>query len=133
MAATGHRLDTQGTNPSSEVPICSALIAMCLLAFTQFAIAQSESPDANPHVLTVRISADGVCYFLDGSAPCGQLGEYLLTKHLVQNKHIHIAVDRASKYDLVAATLKSLDGLGFKVGYVGPRLLAVVESHWRNT
>jgi len=42
----------------------------------------------------------------------------LLTKHLPQNGHIHIAVDRASKYELVVATLKSLDGTGFKVGFV---------------
>jgi TonB family protein len=91
---------------------------MCFIAFTQFAIAQSESPDANTDVLTVRMSEDGVCYFLDDSVPCDQLGEYLLTKHLAQNKHIHITVDRASKYDLVAATLKSLDGMGFKVGFV---------------
>jgi hypothetical protein len=28
------------------------------------------------------------------------------------------AVDRASKYELVAATLKSLEGTGFKVGFV---------------
>jgi hypothetical protein len=75
----------------------NALTAMCFLAFTQFAIAQSGSPDANTDVLTVRMSEDGVCYFLDDSAPCDQLGEYLLTKHLAQNKHIHIAVDRASK------------------------------------
>jgi biopolymer transport protein ExbD len=96
----------------------NALTATCLLAFTQFAMAQSASPDANTDVLTVRISEDGVCHFLDDSAPCEQLGKYLLTKHLAQNGHIHIAVDRASKYELVAATLKSLDGTGFKVGFV---------------
>lgn len=95
-----------------------ALTAMCLLTFPHFATAQSASPDANTDVLTVRISGDGVCHFLDDSAPCEQLGEYLLTKHLAQNKHIHIVVDRASKYDLVAATLKSLDGTGFTVGFV---------------
>jgi hypothetical protein len=47
-----------------------------------------------------------------------QIGQYLLTKHLAQNKHVHTAVDRTAKYELVAATLKSLDGLGFKVGFV---------------
>lgn len=81
-------------------------------------IAQGESPDANTDVLTVRMSEHGVCYFLADSAPCDQLGEYLLTKNLAQNKHIHITVDRASNYQLVAATLKSLDGMGFKVGFV---------------
>jgi biopolymer transport protein ExbD len=66
----------------------------------------------------VRISADGACHFLDDSASCEQLGKYLLTKHLAQNGHLHITVDRASKYELVAATLKSLEGTGFKVGFV---------------
>jgi biopolymer transport protein ExbD len=79
---------------------------------------QSGSPDANTEVLTVRISKDGVCHFLDDSAPCEQLGKALLTKRPAQNRHIHIAVDRASKYELVAATLKSLEGTGFKVGFV---------------
>jgi len=96
----------------------NALAVTCLVALTQLSIAQSESPDANTDVLTVRISEDGICHFLDDSAPCEQLGEYLLTMHLAQNGHIHVAVDRASKYDLVAATLKSLDGKGFKVGFV---------------
>ncbi len=113
-----YRCDMHRTNTSSRVPIPNALTATCFLAFTQFAVAQSESPDANTDVLTVRMSEDGVCYFLDDSASCDQLGEYLLTMHLAQNKHIHITVDRASQYDLVAETLKSLDGMGFKVGFV---------------
>jgi biopolymer transport protein ExbD len=96
----------------------NALTATCLMAYTQFAMAQSASPNPNTDVLTVRIADDGVCYFLDHSAPCEQLGESLLRKHLAQNKHIHIAVDRASKYELVAATLKSLHGTGFKGGFV---------------
>jgi biopolymer transport protein ExbD len=96
----------------------NSLTATCLLVFTQFAMAQSASPDPNTDVLTVRISADGACNFLDDSAPCGQLGKYLLTKHLAQNRHLHITVDRASKYELVAATLQSLEGTGFKVGFV---------------
>ena len=96
----------------------NALTATCLLAFTQFATAQSASPERNTDVLAVLISEDGVCHFLDDSAPCEQLGKYLLTKHLARNGHMHIAVDRASKYELVAATLESLEGTGFKVGFV---------------
>ena len=38
--------------------------------------------------------------------------------NLAQDGHVHIAVDKSSKYELVAATLKSLDGYGFKVGFV---------------
>jgi TonB family protein len=105
----------QRTDSSFRFPMRPTFIATCLIAFTHFAMAQSPSPDANTDLLTVRISGDGIRHFLDDSAPCEQLGE---TKHLAQNKHIHIAVDRASKYELVAATLKSLDGMGFTVGFV---------------
>lgn len=96
----------------------TALSTMCLIGFTQFVWAQSAPPDANPTDLTVRISEDGVCHFLDATTPCDQLGQYLVTKHLAQNGHIHIVVDRSSKYELVAATLESLRGTGFKVGFV---------------
>jgi biopolymer transport protein ExbD len=106
----------QTTNPSPRLSMRNALTATCLFAFAQSATAQSASPDANTDVLTVRISEDGVCHFLGDSAPCEQLGKYLLTKRLAQNRHIHIEVDRASKYELVAATLESLEGTGFKVG-----------------
>ncbi len=97
----------------------TTLAATCLLAFARIAMGQSAPSDATAEVLTIRISADGVCYFLDTSTPCDQLGHYLLSKHLAQNGHVHIAVDRASKYEMVAATLKSLDSAGFKkVGFV---------------
>jgi protein TonB len=89
-----------------------------LLAFSQFAMSQSASTGANSDAVTVRISEDGICYLLNNSAPCVQLGKYLLTMHLPQSTHLHIAVDRASKYELVAATLESLEGTGFKVGFV---------------
>jgi len=92
--------------------------AACLLALTPFAMAQGEPLDANTDAVIVRISADGVCYFLNDSAPCEQLGKFLLTKNLPQNTHIHIAVDRAAKYNLVAATLESLEGTSFKLGFV---------------
>jgi biopolymer transport protein ExbD len=114
----------QRTNPSPKFSIGNALTVTCLLAFAQFATAQGASPDANTDVLTVRISADGVCHFLDDSSPCEQLGKYLLTKHLAQNRHLHITLDRDSKYELVAATLKSLEGMGFKVGFVNTKASA---------
>jgi biopolymer transport protein ExbD len=97
----------------------TALIATCLIAFAQFALGQSASPDANAEVLTIRISEDGVCHFLEVSTPCNQPGEYLLAKHLAENGHVHIAVDRTSKYELVAATLESLQRARFgKLGFV---------------
>jgi biopolymer transport protein ExbD len=94
--------------------------------FAQSAIASIEelppqetaSPEANADALTIRISPDGVCYFSDASAPCDHLGQYLVTNNVAAGGHIHIAVDQASKYELVAATLESLQGLGFKVGFV---------------
>jgi biopolymer transport protein ExbD len=80
---------------------------------------QSAPSDVNAEVLTIRISADGICHFLDVSKPCEQLGPFLLSKHLASNGHIHILVDRNSQYDLVARTLKSLDDAGFKkVGFL---------------
>ncbi len=121
LPGSGHsryRYGMQRTNATCRFPMRNALTATCLLTFTQFAMAQSASPERNTDVLTVLISEDGVCHFLDDSAPCEQLGKYLLTKHLAPNGHIHIAVDRASKYELVAATLESLEGTGFKVGFV---------------
>jgi biopolymer transport protein ExbD len=117
-----YRTGMQTLSPSPRFSIRSALTATCLIAFAQCATAQSASPDANTDVLTVRISADGVCNFLDDSALCEQLGKYLLTKHPAQKRHLHITVDRASKYELVAATLKSLEGTGFKVGFVNTEL-----------
>jgi hypothetical protein len=47
--------------------------AACLFAFTHVAMAQGEPPDAITEAVIVRISADGVCYFLNDSAPCEQL------------------------------------------------------------
>jgi hypothetical protein len=40
-----------------------------------------------------------------------------MAKHVTQ-KQVHIEVDRNSKYELVKATLESLEGLGFKIGFV---------------
>ena len=113
-----NRTGMQTPNPTPKFFMRNAFTATCLIAFAQSATVQIASPDANTDVLTVRISADGVCDFLDDSAPCEQLGKNLLTKHLAQNRHLHITVDQASKYELVAATLKSLEGTGFKVGFV---------------
>ena len=97
----------------------TTLATTCLLALAQVAMGQSVSSDANAEALTIRISADGVCHVLDTSTPCDELGRHLLSKHFAQNGHVHILVDRASKYELVATTLKSLDQAGFKkVGFV---------------
>ena len=75
------------------------------------------SPAAIDEDLTIQISGDGICH-LDSSVPCVDLGRYLLSKQLGQNGHVNIKVDKDSKYELVAATLESLRGTGFKVGFV---------------
>jgi biopolymer transport protein ExbD len=71
------------------------------------------SPAATDEVLTIQISADGICH-LDSSVPCVDLGGYLLSKHLAQNGQVNIKVDKDSKYELVAATLESLQRAGIK-------------------
>jgi biopolymer transport protein ExbD len=96
----------------------STLITACLLALAQIAIGHSAPSDVNAEVLTIRISADGVCHFLDTSTQCGELADYLLSKNLSRNRHVHIVVDRASKYEMVAAALKSLQKAGFKIGFI---------------
>jgi biopolymer transport protein ExbD len=91
----------------------------CLLALAHITISQSAPADTNADVLTIHICADGVCSFLDTSTPCDRLGQYLVSNHLAQSGHVHISVDRNSKYELVAETLKSLQSAGFiKVGSV---------------
>jgi biopolymer transport protein ExbD len=97
----------------------STRAAAILLCFASMAIGQSASVDPSTGVLTIRISADGTCYFLNTSTPCAHLGEYLLSRHLAPDGHVHVLVDKSSKYELVAATLESLDQAGFgKVGFV---------------
>jgi len=78
------------------------------------------SPTTSDEVLTIRISADGICHFLDSSVPCVDLGRHLLSKHLAQNGYVNIKVDKDSKYELVAATLESLQRAGIKrkLGFV---------------
>jgi biopolymer transport protein ExbD len=92
----------------------STLTATCCLALAQIATGQSLSSDVNAEALSISISADGVCHFLDSFTPCNELGRTLLSKHLARNGDIHITVDRNSKYQLLASTLKSLEDAGFK-------------------
>ena len=54
--------------------------------------------------------------------PCVEVAQYLLSKHLAKNGHVHIVVDATSKYESVAAALKSLQNAGLKIGFVN-------ESH----
>jgi biopolymer transport protein ExbD len=50
--------------------------------------------------------------------PCVDVAQYLSSKHLAQNGHVHVVVDANSKYESVAAALKSLQNAGLKIGFV---------------
>jgi biopolymer transport protein ExbD len=90
------------------------------LAFAAMALGQSASSEADGRAFRIRISADGICYFLDTSARCDMVGEFLLSNHLALNGHVDIQVEKLSRYETVAATLESLRRAGFteKVGFV---------------
>jgi biopolymer transport protein ExbD len=93
------------------------LSALSLIAFAQIAMGQSAPSDVVADS-TIRISADGICYVHDSSMPCVDVAQYLLSKRLAQNRHAHIVVDATSKYESVAAALKSLQSADFKIGFV---------------
>jgi biopolymer transport protein ExbD len=97
------------------------LSALSLIAFAQIAMGQSAPSDVIADS-TIRISADGICHVKDSSMPCVGVAQYLLSKHLAKNGHVHIVVDATSKYESVAAALKSLQSAGLKIGFVN-------ESH----
>ena len=97
------------------------LSALNLIAFAQIAMGQSAPSDVIADS-TIRISPDGICHVKDSSMPCVEVAQYLLSKHLAKNGHVHIVVDATSKYESVAAALKSLQNAGLKIGFVN-------ESH----
>jgi biopolymer transport protein ExbD len=89
-----------------------------LFAVASVALGQTSSSDSG--ALTILISADGICHFQDKSAPCGKLGQFLLSQHVAKTGKMHIVVDRLSEYELIRATLESLQHAGFerKIGFV---------------
>jgi biopolymer transport protein ExbD len=93
------------------------LNALIFIAFAQIAMGQSAPSDVVADS-TIRISADGICHVQDSSMPCVDVAQYLLSKHLAKNRHVHIVVDATSKYESVAAALKSLQNAGLKIGFV---------------
>lgn len=93
------------------------LSVLSLITFAQIAMGQGAPSDVIADS-TIRISADGICHIQDSSMPCVDVAQYLLSKHLAQNGHVHIVVDAASKYESVAAALKSLQSAGLKIGFI---------------
>ena len=96
----------------------ATLIAISLLALTQIALGQNVPSDVSADVLTIRISADGICHIRKRPMPCAEVAQYLSSKHLAADGHVHVVVDRAAKYEQVTAALKSLQSAGLKVGFV---------------
>jgi len=94
------------------------LSALSLIGFAQIAVGQGAPPSDVIADSTIRISADGVCHIKDSSMPCVDVAQYLLSRHLAQNGHVHIVVDATSKYESVAAALKSLQSAGLKIGFI---------------
>ena len=98
----------------------TTLVAAFYLTVAPVAMGQSAPTNPGVDVLTVHISANGNCYFLNTSAPCEKLGTYLLSMHLAQDGELQLGVDKFARYEIVAATLESLEraGLKIKVGFV---------------
>ena len=94
------------------------LSAITLAVFAQIALGQGAPSDTSADVLTIRISADGLCHIRESSMPCADVAQYLLSQHLAQNRYVHIVVDSTAKYETVAAAVKSLQNAGLKIGYV---------------
>jgi biopolymer transport protein ExbD len=93
------------------------LSALSLIALAQIAMGQSAPSDVIADS-TIRISVDGICHVQDSSMPCVDVAQYLLSKHLARNGHVHIVVDPTSKYESVAAALKSLQSAGLIIGFI---------------
>lgn len=94
----------------------STFIAAILLAFAQLAVGQCVPGE---ELLTIHVSADGVCRFLDFSSPCALLGGNLIATH--HNHHVELAfeIDPATKYEVVRAMMESLQRAGIaKIGCV---------------
>ena len=96
----------------------TTLIAALLLSGAQVAAAQEASQEQAAPVLTIRLSADGVCTFEDISLPCDQLARRLVSMHLRPNAQVHFSLDPGVKYEMVAATLTFLREVGLKIGVV---------------
>jgi biopolymer transport protein ExbD len=96
----------------------ATLIAAVLLSGAQVAAAQEVSQEQAARVLTIRLSADGVCTFEDISLPCDQLARRLVSMHLRPNAQVRFSLDPGAKYEMVAAMLTSLRKVGLKVGVV---------------
>jgi len=91
----------------------STLIATLLLIGTQ-AVAQDQIVP----VLTIGLSAEGICSIEGTALPCDQLARRLSAMHVAPSTQVHFSIDRGAKYESVEAMLVALREVGIKIGYV---------------
>jgi biopolymer transport protein ExbD len=83
---------------------------------TQLAVAQAPSSGS---VLRIKVSADGMCHFLDNTIACSQLGSRLLSIPKAKNADLQFEVDPATKQVVLDTANDSLRRAGFKtIGYI---------------
>jgi biopolymer transport protein ExbD len=103
----------------------TAISIVCAILWKLASVPAFSSPTESTD-LTIRVSADGHCYFADAVGKCNNLGAQLVLMHLVPLGHVHIEVGPDSKYEVIAALLKSLEQVGVSPSRVG---FVRAESH----
>jgi hypothetical protein len=81
----------------------------------------SGVPVNSEQVTEIRLSAAlNTCFIADVEVPCGEVGAKLLAMNVPLSSHIHCVGDSVVSYELVHATLESLDKAGYstKVGFL---------------
>lgn len=99
--------------PRWSAPACCltmVLVASC-----------SGVPVNSEQVTEIRLSAAlNTCFIADVETPCSEVGAKLLAMNVPLNSRIHCVGDSVVSYELVHATLESLDRAGYstKVGFL---------------
>jgi len=104
----------------------TAISIACAILLWKLALVPAVSTPSESTDLTIRVSADGRCYFADTVGQCNTLGAQLVSMHMVPIGHVHIEVGPDSKYEVIAALLKSLEQVGISPSRVG---FVRAESH----
>jgi biopolymer transport protein ExbD len=103
----------------------TAISIVCAVLWKLASVPAVSTPTESTD-LTIRVSADGRCYFADAVGQCNTLGAQLVSMHMVPIGHVHIEVGPDSKYEVIAALLKSLEQVGISPSRVG---FVRAESH----
>lgn len=81
----------------------------------------SGVPVKSEQITEIRLSASlNTCFIADVEVPCSEVGAKLLAMNVPLNSRIHCVGDSVVSYELVHATLESLDRAGYstKVGFL---------------